>query len=198
MGHILTPGFCSGCSGCDDCEGERGERGKRGKRGHRGHRGHDGQDGATGPMGPSGPTGPTGPTGSTGPTGEAANTGATGPSGPTGSTGPAGPAPLDDFAAARCDPNPPTDVPVTSQTGHFESPGTYVAVGVYTMRLNVIPGLTTANQVLWNGTAFSQGHIVTLQPGFSGGQATVGVRIVTDAGVPVDDSFYLHGKIVGL
>jgi hypothetical protein len=103
------------------------------------------------------------------------------------------------LASARCDPNPPTDVTISFQTGQFQNPSTYVGVGIYTIQLNVIPGLVAASQVLWTATAFTAGRLVTLQPGFSAGAATVGARVVMAAtGVAVEDTFFLNGVIIGL
>ena len=46
--------------------------------------------------------------------------------------------------------------------------------------------------VFWTGTTFTPGHILTLQPGFSNGRATVGVRIEDNAGTQFEDSFFLY------
>ncbi len=98
------------------------------------------------------------------------------------------------FTAGRFDPEPtvPT-VNVTNQIDAlFVTPGIYDAVGVYRLSLVPIPGVNTANDVFWTGNAFTAGHILTLQPGFVNGQATVGVRITDGAGNPVEDDFYVH------
>ncbi len=221
MATVFDPLFFA--NGCEGEEGERGKRGKRGHRGHRGHRGERGFDGATGPTGPSGSAGPAGPTGSTGaastvtgPTGATGSTGntgapgATGPTGPTGATGSTGapgatgatgaiPAHRLASAAGRFDPSVGGPVAITSQSGEFAS-ATYVGVGDYTLSLNVIPGITTANQVIWLGTVLSAagGFIITTAPGFSGGAAGCIVRITDAAGTPVDQSFYIHADLLGI
>lgn len=208
--------------------GPRGHRGHHGKRGHRGHRGHGGidgvtgstgqtgagQTGATGQTGPSGgvtgatgqtgggqtgatgQTGPSGPSGGvTGATGATGATGSTGATGATGATGSGLPA-----AAGSFTPNPPTNVVVTAQSGQFASPGVYVGVGIYTINLNVIPGIVAANQLIWIGTvsAGSGGFTIATLPGFSGGHGSVVVHITDTSGSPVDEPFYLHVDMLGL
>lgn len=96
-------------------------------------------------------------------------------------------------AAGRFDPVVGVNVPVTSQTGHFTSPGVYVGVGIYTIHLNVIPGLTTANQIIPTASPLAgTPRMISVSPGFTVDHATVGVRVHNDAGALVDDSFYLH------
>jgi hypothetical protein len=99
-------------------------------------------------------------------------------------------------AVGRFDPVVGVDVTVSQQSGQFTNPGVYVAVGVYTISLNVLPYVPGAGHVIWTGNAFTPGHILTVQAGFGGGQATVGVRIVDPAGTPVEDSFFLHADCI--
>lgn len=51
--------------------------------------------------------------------------------------------------------------------------------------------VNSSDDAFWTGSAFTPGRILTTQPGFSDGKATVGVRITDGAGTPVDDSFHL-------
>lgn len=148
-------------------DGRRGPRGERGERGERGHRGHDGGYGATGPTGSAGATGSTGSTGSTGATGPGQET-AVGQFRP------------DALISA---------VVITSQNGLFAS-AAYNAVGDYLLTLVPIPGLIAAEQLVPVATAFlTAGTIITLLPGFSGGQGKISVQITDAAGVPIDRSF---------
>jgi hypothetical protein len=144
---------------------------------------------ATGPTGTAGSTGATGPTGSTGPTGP------TGATGPTGSTGPGL-----TTAAGRFDPNPPTNVTVTSQSGQFTAPGTYNGVGNYTIALNVITGLTTALQIIAVGTVLSStgGFIITTSTGFTAGHGTITVLVTDSTGAASDQPFYLSADLLGV
>jgi len=142
-------------------DGRRGPRGERGERGERGHRGRDGSDGTTG------------------------STGATGATGATGSTGPG-----QETAAGQFRPDAlSSTVVITSQNGLFAS-AAYNAVGDYLLTLVPIPGLTSADQLVPVATAFlTAGTIITLLPGFSGGQGKISVQVTDAAGVPIDRSF---------
>jgi hypothetical protein len=100
-----------------------------------------------------------------------------------------------ELAAGRFDPVPTQSrVNVTAQLDdhHFVSPSRYDNVGIYNVTLQGNPNIQGALDVFWTGTAFTPGHILTLQPGFSNGRATVGVRIEDTAGTPVEDSFFLY------
>jgi hypothetical protein len=193
---------------------EHGERGERGHRGHKGETGATGATGATGGTGATGPTGATGSTGATGPTGVAGTTGATGATGATGSTGATGPTGTTGAtgpsgatahrlasAAGRFDPNPAAggSVAISSQSGEFAS-ATYLAVGQYTIFMNVIPGITSANQGIWLATVLAGGNgfEIMTQPGFSGGALSVGINIKDTTNAFVDQSFYVHVDLLGI
>src|SRR5215510_4563486 len=94
-----------------------------------------------------------------------------------------------ELAAGRFDPEPTQSlVKVTAQLddAHFVSPARYDGVGIYNVTLREDNDIKGALDVFWTGTAFTPGHILTLQPGFSDGRATVGVRIEDNAGTPVE------------
>jgi hypothetical protein len=100
-----------------------------------------------------------------------------------------------ELAAGRFDPEPTqTRVNVTAQLDddHFVSPARYVGVGIYIVRLQKDHDIKGVLDVFWTGTTFTPGHILTLQPGFSNGRATVGVRIEDNAGTQFEDSFFLY------
>jgi hypothetical protein len=100
-----------------------------------------------------------------------------------------------ELAAGRFDPEPTQSrVNVSAQLDdhHFVSPARYDYVGIYNVTLQEDHNIQGVLDVFWTGTAFTPGHILTLQPGFSDGRATVGVRIEDNAGTPVEDSFFLY------
>jgi hypothetical protein len=98
------------------------------------------------------------------------------------------------LAAGRFDPeSPPSQVKVTAQLDNrFVSPARYDGVGIYVVTLHKDHNIKGVFDVFWTGTAMIPGHTLTLQPGFSDGQATVGVRIEDNTGTPVEDSFFLY------
>jgi hypothetical protein len=90
-------------------------------------------------------------------------------------------------------------VTITSQSGEFAT-ATYLAVGTYNLSLSAIPGITSSDQALWLGTVISGsgGFIITTVAGFSGGAATVGIRITDSTGALVDQAFYIHADLLGI
>src|SRR5262249_32463174 len=100
-----------------------------------------------------------------------------------------------ELAAGRFDPEPTQSrVNVTAQLNEapFVSPARDAGRGWYNVALNEDNDIKSALDVFWTGTTFTPGHILTLQPGFSDGRATVGVRIEDNAGTPFEDSFFLY------
>jgi hypothetical protein len=99
-----------------------------------------------------------------------------------------------ELAAGRFDPTPTQSrVNVSAQLDdhHFLSPARYDGVGIYVVTLHKNHNIKGVLDVIWTGTAFTPGHILTLQPGFNDGRATVGVRI-EKAGIQVEDAFFLY------
>jgi len=97
-----------------------------------------------------------------------------------------------ELAAGRFDPEPTlSQVNITAQLDDKFESARYDGVGVYNVTLREDHDVEGANDAFWTGTAFSPGHSLTLQPGFSDGKATVGVQIVDTTGAHVEDSFFL-------
>jgi len=97
------------------------------------------------------------------------------------------------YAAGRFEPVVPVDVQITSQTGQFVNPGTFVGVGLYTIDLIPMPGVTSADQVIPLLTGSSTGPVFgAAQVTFAAGHATITVSVFDNTGSPVSDSFCMH------
>lgn len=113
--------------------------------------------------------------------------------GPTGATGPAGSSSLP-LAAGKFLPNAGgATVTIVAQSGEFAS-AQYAGVGNYIVNLNVIPGVTIANQAIITGTAneTAQSVTVTVVAIFSVDHVRLGITLFDAAGAQIDTEFYLH------
>jgi hypothetical protein len=146
-------------------------------------KGPEGQNGR-GPAGRTGSTGPTGPTGPTGSGGSPGSTGFTGPPGPS------------DVAGGLFSPTPPGSLTILSQSGEFAS-GQYLGVGNYIVHLNALAGITSAEQIIPLAMVTAAPNVVSVLGTFPGaGPGEVLITITNNLGVPIDQDFYLHVKLL--
>lgn len=97
-------------------------------------------------------------------------------------------------ATARLFPDPfGVKVDVISQSGQFVGPGAYNGVGTYQIQMIQIPGITAASQAIIQITPVTSAPIMAVVIGsFIVDHIQLGIRVFSNAGVPIDSGLYVH------